>query len=132
MLLLLFYVILADVALSPLWIAIVCFTLYFSAYFGRDMVRDMHKLADAYKKANSLPKDATDEEKEAAQFDVADLEIFENLAWISMKHAGEDVGETPEEWLESLDGVFSIYEILPTLLEMWRMNNLTTSTPRKK
>lgn len=33
LLLLLFYVILADVALSPLWIAIVCFTLYFSAYF---------------------------------------------------------------------------------------------------
>ena len=33
LLLLLFYVVLADVALSPLWIAIVCFTLYFSAYF---------------------------------------------------------------------------------------------------
>ena len=33
LLLLLFYVILADVALSPLWIAIVCFTRYFSAYF---------------------------------------------------------------------------------------------------
>lgn len=104
----------------------------YRAYFGRDMVRDMHKLADAYKRANSLPKDATEEEREAAQFEVADLEIFENLAWISMKHAGEDVGETPEQWLESLDGVFSIYEILPTLLEMWRMNNLTTSTPRKK
>ncbi len=33
LLLLLFYVILADTSLSPLWIAIVCFTLYFSAYF---------------------------------------------------------------------------------------------------
>ena len=33
LLLLLFYVILADSLLSPLWIAIVCFTLYFSAYF---------------------------------------------------------------------------------------------------
>lgn len=33
LLLLLFYVILADVSLSPLWIGIVCFTLYFSAYF---------------------------------------------------------------------------------------------------
>lgn len=33
LLLLLFYVVMADVPLSPLWIAIVCFTLYFSAYF---------------------------------------------------------------------------------------------------
>ncbi|MBO6077217.1 MAG: amino acid ABC transporter permease [Bacteroidaceae bacterium] len=33
LLLLLFYVVLADVSLSSLWIAIVCFTLYFSAYF---------------------------------------------------------------------------------------------------
>lgn len=81
---------------------------------------------------NSLPKDATEEEKEAAQFEVVDLEIFENLAWISLKHAGEDVGENPEEWLESLDGVFSIYEILPILLEMWNMNVKTTSVPRKK
>lgn len=104
----------------------------YRAYFGRDMVRDMHKLAEAYKKVQNLPKDATDEEREAAQFEVADLEVFENLAWISMKHAGEDVGETPEQWLESLDGVFSIYEVLPTLLDLWKTNNLTTSKPRKK
>lgn len=104
----------------------------YRAYFGRDMVRDMHKLAEAYKKVQNLPKDATDEEREAAQFEVADLEVFENLAWISMKHAGEDVGETPEQWLESLDGVFSIYEVLPTLLDLWKINNLTTSKPRKK
>ena len=104
----------------------------YRAYFGRDMVSDMSKLSKAYKRVKSLPKDATEEEKEAAQFEIADLEIFENLAWISMKHAGEEVGESPEDWLESLDGVFSIYEVMPTLLEMWRMNNLTTSTPRKK
>lgn len=104
----------------------------YRAYFGRDMVKDMHKLSKAYKRVQSLPKDATDEEREAAQYEVADLEIFENLAWISMKHAGEDVGESPEEWLESLDGVFSIYEVMPTLMEMWRMNNMTTSKPRKK
>ena len=104
----------------------------YRAYFGRDMVADMHKLSKAYQKINSLPKDATDEEREAAQFEVVDLEIFENLAWISLKHAGEEVGENPEEWLESLDGVFSIYEILPVLLEMWNKNNKTTSVPRKK
>ena len=33
LLLLLFYVVLTDVSLSPLWIAVVSFALYFSAYF---------------------------------------------------------------------------------------------------
>ena len=33
LLLLLFYVVLADVSLSSLWVSIICFTLYFSAYF---------------------------------------------------------------------------------------------------
>lgn len=104
----------------------------YRAYFGRDMVRDMHKLSKAYQKVKALPEDATEEEKEAAQFDVIDLEIFENLAWITLKHGGSEVGESPEEWLESLDGVFSIYEVLPILMEMWNMNQKTTSKPRKK
>lgn len=95
----------------------------YRAKFGRDMVVDMRKLAKAYKETKG------DEEK---MLDVFDLEIFERAAWIMLKHAGEDVGENPEEWLDSLDGVFSIYEALPAILELWNMNNKTTSRPRKK
>lgn len=95
----------------------------YRAKFGRDMVVDMRKLAKAYKETKG------DEEK---MLDVFDLEIFERAAWIMLKHAGEDVGENPEEWLDSLDGVFSIYEALPAILELWNLNNKTTSRPRKK
>ena len=87
------------------------------------MVLDMRRLAKAYKETDG------DEEK---MLEVFDLEIFERAAWIMLKHAGEEVGDSPEEWLDSLDGVFSVYEVLPVILEMWNMNNKTTSKPRKK
>ena len=84
---------------------------------------EMRQLAKAYKETKE------DEEK---FLDAINLEIFERAAWIMMKHAGEDVGEDPDEWLESLDGIFSVYEVLPTILELWNLNNKTTSKPRKK
>lgn len=95
----------------------------YRANFGRDMVADMRKLAKAYKETQG------DEEK---MLDVFDLEIFERAAWIMLKHGGEDVGESPDEWLDSLDGVFSVYEALPVILELWNKNNATTSVPAKK
>lgn len=104
----------------------------YRAYFGRDMVKDMRLLAKRYKALKDLPEDATDEEREAAQFSVLDLEIFENVSWIMLKHGGEDVGNSPEEWLDSLDGIFSVYEILPEVLTLWAKNNQTTSVPKKK
>lgn len=104
----------------------------YRAYFGRDMVKDMRQLAKSYKALKDLPKDATDEQREEAQLSILDLEIFENVSWIMLKHGGEDVGERPEDWLDSLDGIFSVYEVLPEILELWAMNNKTTSVPRKK
>lgn len=100
--------------------------------FNRDMISDMNALQKAFKKAAALPEDATDEERNEAQLSALNLEIFENLAWIMLKHAGENVGNDPDEWLESIDGIFSIYEIFPTIMELWNENNVTTSTPRKK
>lgn len=100
--------------------------------FGRDMVSDMNALTRAYRKAASLPDTATEEERQDAQLSMTDLTIFENVAWIMMKHAGEDVGSNPDEWLDGIDGVFSIYEVMPTVLELWTNNQQTTSVPRKK
>lgn len=102
----------------------------YRAQFGRDMVSDMRQLSKAYQRA--LEAGASEEEQEAAQLSVLDLEIFENVAWIMLKHGGEDVGNSPEEWLDQLDGVFSVYSALPEILELWKANNLTTSVSRKK
>lgn len=100
--------------------------------FKRDMVSDIRQLQRAYAKASALPDDATDEEREDAQFSVADLTIFENVAYIMAKHGGNEMPDTPEEWLDSIDGVFSIYEVLPVILELWGANTETTSIPKKK
>ena len=100
--------------------------------FGRDMVADMRQLKKAFDKSKYLPKDATEEEIQDAQLSVLDLTLFENVAYMMVKHAGEDVPGTPEEWLDSIEGVLSIYEILPAILELWSMNNHTTSIPKKK
>ena len=58
--------------------------------FGRDMIADMRQLQKAYLKAVSLPKDATEEERQDAQLSSLDLTIFENTAWLMIKHANED------------------------------------------
>lgn len=101
--------------------------------FGRDMIADMRQLQKAYNRAASLPKEATEEEKQDAQLSVLDLTIFEDVAYMMAKHADKDnVPDTAEEWLDSLDGVFSVYEVLPHVLELWHLTNQTTSVSAKK
>lgn len=91
----------------------------YRAKFDRDMVVDMRELANAY--------------KDSKEMTIFNLEIFERAAWIMLKHAEEeDVGEDPDEWLMSLDGPFSVYEALPSILELWNHNNKTTSVPKKE
>lgn len=102
----------------------------YRGYFGRDMICDMRKLQKAYTSAAESKE--TDEEKQDAQLSVTDLTLFENVAWLMLKHGGGKVGDSPEEWLDNLDGVFSVYEILPQILDMWNINNMTTSKPKKK
>lgn len=102
--------------------------------FGRDMISDMNRLRKSYQAANSLPPSATEEEKQAAALDEIDLTIFERVAWAMAYHADQErkIPDDPDAWLESIDGVFSIYEIFPVILELWGLNNKTTSIPAKK
>ncbi len=99
--------------------------------FGRDIIRDMNNLRRAYLKAQKLPKNATLEQKQAAQFSVLDLTVFENVSYIMAKHADASVPDSPEEWLDQFE-MFSIYEVLPKILELWSVSNGTISTPKKK
>lgn len=101
--------------------------------FGRDMISDMRQLIKSYNRAvKALGKDATEEQRQDAQLSMMDLTIFENVAYMMIKHAGEDVPPTPDEWLDSIDGIFSIYNVMPTILELWGENQKTTSIPKKK
>ena len=100
--------------------------------FGRDMVADMNQLRKSYLKAAKLPSNATEEEKQDAQLSALDLTIFENVAYIMAKHADKNVPGDPNQWLDSIPGVFSIYEIMPVILRLWEGNKATTSVPAKK
>lgn len=100
--------------------------------FGRDLISDMRHLEKAYNKLQQLPKDATEDERRDAEFSIVDLTLFENVAYIMVRHAGGTAAESPEEWLDSLDGVFSVYEMLPAIMELWHLTNATTSVPAKK
>ena len=98
---------------------------------GRDIIQDLNKLKKAYNKALSLPDTATDEEKEDAQLSSLDLEIFENVAYIMARQYDANVPNNPEDWLDEFK-TFSIYEILPSVLELWAMNEMQTAKPKKK
>lgn len=98
---------------------------------GRDIVQDLNKLQKSYKKTLNLPEGATEEEIQDAQLSVIDLEIFEDTAYIMARQYDANIPNSPEEWLDSFE-TFSIYEILPHILELWQINNATTAKPKKK
>lgn len=98
---------------------------------GRDVVRDLNQLKNSYNRVKHLPRNASKAEKEDAQLSVLDLEIFENIAFVMAKQYDSSVPDTTEEWLEKFS-IFSIYEILPHILELWQLNQKTTSSPKKK
>ena len=99
--------------------------------FGRDIIRDMTALKKAFNKKNELPEDATEEQKQDAALSEMNLMIFENVAYIMAKHADPSSPDDPNEWLDGFE-IFSIYEIFPEILQMWNLNNETTSKPKKK
>ena len=64
-------------------------------------------------------------------FEIEDLEIFENVAYIMALHADpKNTPKTIEEWLDDFE-MFSIYEILPEILELWGSNLFTDVKARK-
>lgn len=98
---------------------------------GRDMIQDLNKLQGVYNKAMRLPDETTDEERKEAQLSALDLEIFENAAYVMAKQYDANLPNSPEEWLDGFE-TFSIYEILPAILELWQLNSATTAKPKKK
>ena len=63
--------------------------------------------------------------------EMADFSVFENLAYIMAKRADpEGVPDDPIEWLDQFE-MFSIYEVLPEILELWGTNLLTDVNAKK-
>ena len=86
---------------------------------------------DIYKDFASLQTNVEDEYAEKSGLDIESLEVFENIAFIMAKHADPDnVPDTPDDFLEQFN-TFSIYEILPQLIELWGLNTATQIESKK-
>lgn len=92
----------------------------YRAKFKRDIFKDLSRLESSYQ----------GKQKEGNEFQIEDLEIFENVAYIMAYHADNSIPATIEEWLDQFD-MFSIYEVLPQILELWG-DNLMTDVAAKK
>ena len=89
--------------------------------FGRDIYRDLA----------ALEKNVGENEEGKSNLDLVSLEMFENIAYVMAKHADPTSPNTPEEWLDEFN-TFSIYQILPQLIELWGLNVKTDAEAKKK
>ena len=85
---------------------------------------------DIYKDFAALQTSVQDGDEEGSNLDIESLEVFENIAYIMAKHADPVVPASPDEWLEQFN-TFSIYEILPQLIDLWGLN-VETQVQSKK
>lgn len=89
----------------------------YRSMFGRDLLMDFQKLQKDMDAGATLSVDT--------------LMIFENLAYIMAKQADPGIPDSPDEWLDSFD-MFSIYVVLPQIVELWQLSTIPVSTSKKK
>ena len=85
---------------------------------------------DIYKDLRALEKAVGKSSEEESNLDLFSLEMFENIAYVMAKHADASIPDTPEEWLDGFN-TFSIYQVLPKIIELWGLN-LQTDVASKK
>ncbi len=86
---------------------------------------------DIYKDFAALQTNVKEGDEENSTLDIESLEVFENIAFIMAKHADpENVPDNPDDFLEQFN-TFSIYEILPQLIELWGLNTATQVESKK-
>ena len=83
-----------------------------------------------YKDLRSLEKAVGEGDEENSNLDLFSLEMFENIAYVMAKHADPNIPDTPEEWLDEFN-TFSIYQVLPSIIELWGLNVQTEVESKK-
>lgn len=93
----------------------------YRAKFKRDIFKDLSRLEKSYQGKKT----------EGTEFQIDDLEIFENVAYVMAYHADNSIPSNIDEWLDQFD-MFSIYEVLPQILELWGENMMTDVKAKKE
>lgn len=89
--------------------------------FRRDIFADMEHLMNAM----------SGQDENNSGLDVLDLELFENVAFTMAKQADPSIPDDVITWLDQYE-MFSIYYILPHLIELWGVNVESMSEAKKK
>jgi len=89
--------------------------------FNRDIFKDLMDLRGAVKSSETGESTLSN----------ADLEVFENVAYLMAKHADPTQPEDINDWLDQFD-MFAIYEVLPVILDLWTQNINTQIESKKK
>ena len=86
---------------------------------------------DIYKDLAALEKSVGENTESGSGLDMFSLEMFENISYIMAKHADPAaVPDSPEDWLDGFN-TFSIYQVLPQLIELWGLNVQTDVESKK-
>ena len=83
----------------------------YRAQFRRDIFQDMDRLIG----------EVSQGDESASTLDIESLEIFENIAYIMAKYADPSVPDSVDGWLDEFN-TFSIYQILPQIIDLWGLN----------
>lgn len=91
-------------------------TLYrYRTQFKKDFLKDLAYLDSSFKELKKKK-----DNNEYAEFNILQLETFEQMAWAMAKTANSNVPPI-EQWLDEFE-TFSIYKVLPELLELASFN----------
>ena len=89
--------------------------------FGRDFLIDVQKVM----------KELEGQDENASMISAESLRVFADAAYIMYLSAHPDEKyESPDDWLDQFS-MFSIYQIMPALSDLWGMNIKTTVPGRK-
>lgn len=113
--------------------------LVYRMKFGRDIMADMADLAKSMRSAEKAAKitaarkgtEMTESEKAEAFYSTADLTLFLQVAYVFAYCADNTIEKDIFRWLDNFE-MFSIHAVLPELMELWNMNNMGLSNPKKK
>ena len=92
----------------------------YRARYGRDILKDF----------NDIMGEMDGENPDISSLSVQALERFEDIAYAMAKYADPAIPESVDEWLEQFN-MFSIYEVFPQLVDLWRINIQTEAESKK-
>lgn len=129
--------------------------IFYHEFTGRDLLKDIADLQTkilSHIKSEEIaelekmkPGDFIDSDAKKAQekrqkamdaFGAMDVEVFAGIAYTMANQYArahdEEIAPTWRDWLDEIPGVFSIYNLIMPVFELWSRISQTTSTPKKK